>query len=292
MTTTRLSTIEFSIGPGLSFRFDPVSELLRHRIETALAYHLGVDVDDGGDPIVVGAQRPDETALAKSEIIIEEPPLTVRRHGSSVFFDLPGVLSWADASRGLGGICADPDVKASLESWSHLVLAPLLIELASTKGWIGLHAAAIARSQRCVVLPGPSGAGKSTLFRDAATSAWDVLSDDLVWARQSDDGWRIHAFPKTHREPATPEPSTDNVPLSAIVFPEIERHPDHQLLELDAPETMVRLVRQTAFLTLGTEGGKRFEALISMVSSVPAYRLIAGSSDTTATELLTPLVVR
>lgn len=48
-----------------------------------------------------------------------------------------------------------------------------------------IHAAAITRDGRAVLLAGPSGAGKSTLAYVAHTAAIDVLSEDHVWVQLS-----------------------------------------------------------------------------------------------------------
>jgi hypothetical protein len=48
-----------------------------------------------------------------------------------------------------------------------------------------LHAAAVHRHGRAVLLMGPSGAGKSTLAYAAHAAGLDVLSEDIVWVQMS-----------------------------------------------------------------------------------------------------------
>ena len=60
-----------------------------------------------------------------------------------------------------------------------------------------IHAAAIARNGRGVLLAGASGAGKSTLAHMANSAGFDVLSEDTVWIQQTPSfrlwGWPGHA---------------------------------------------------------------------------------------------------
>jgi hypothetical protein len=48
-----------------------------------------------------------------------------------------------------------------------------------------LHAAAVHRHGRAVLLLGPSGAGKSTLAYTAHAAGLDVMSEDIVWVQMS-----------------------------------------------------------------------------------------------------------
>jgi hypothetical protein len=57
-----------------------------------------------------------------------------------------------------------------------------------------IHAAAIARNGRAVLLTGPSGAGKSTLAHLADTAGFDVLGEDHVWV-QLDPKCRVWGWP-------------------------------------------------------------------------------------------------
>lgn len=57
----------------------------------------------------------------------------------------------------------------------------LLVEKALRRSdAIGIHAAAVARARRSIILVGESGAGKTTLTLHLASIGWDYVTDDLV----------------------------------------------------------------------------------------------------------------
>ena len=58
---------------------------------------------------------------------------------------------------------------------------------------IAIHAAAVARAGRAIVLVGESGAGKTTLTLQLASAGWDYVTDDLVVV---DARGRLMPFPK------------------------------------------------------------------------------------------------
>lgn len=61
-------------------------------------------------------------------------------------------------------------------------------------GGMLIHSCGLRHAEVSVVFPGASGAGKTTLARKTL-DADDVLSDELVVVRRSDDGWRVHGTP-------------------------------------------------------------------------------------------------
>jgi hypothetical protein len=57
-----------------------------------------------------------------------------------------------------------------------------------------IHSCGLRHAEIGVVFPGQSGAGKTTLARKAP-DADDVLSDELVAVRRTEDGWRVSGTP-------------------------------------------------------------------------------------------------
>ncbi|HXY91400.1 MAG TPA: hypothetical protein VEP49_02915 [Acidimicrobiia bacterium] len=64
-----------------------------------------------------------------------------------------------------------------------------------------VHAAAIARGERAVLVLGTSGAGKSTLAFCALRGGWDVLSDDLVGVRGEGAALAVTGVPRPFAVP-------------------------------------------------------------------------------------------
>lgn len=70
----------------------------------------------------------------------------------------------------------DPDP----DTLSHLLLDQVLPRVLAHQGLLVLHAAAVARGGRAILLAGGSGAGKSTLAAALFRRGWAVLCDDAV----------------------------------------------------------------------------------------------------------------
>ena len=71
--------------------------------------------------------------------------------------------------------CADTDGIAPMLHGNAVVIAYEL-----SQGLIGLHAAAVFRRGKCMLLPAPSGSGKSTLTAALIGSGFALCADDLV----------------------------------------------------------------------------------------------------------------
>ncbi len=274
-----------SVGPGLAFCFDLADDLLR-RVERFLAYFTRPDAPPASEPIGIGSEAPPAEVDA-GDVVLEEPPLIVRRSGALTLFELPRVWAWCDAGRGRAGIQAHQAPAAELDLFVGLTLAPMLLELAPARGWLGVHAAAVAIDGTGILLPGPSGAGKSTIFAGVHRTGHGVLSDDLVWLRPAAQGTTMHAFPRGGD--AMPGPTADAAPLGVIVCPTIVDRTRSRLLPLDFAPTLEVLVDQGGFLSAGAPAGERFRTLVRIARSIPAYRLEAGRRRMEAPSLLDEL---
>lgn len=76
-----------------------------------------------------------------------------------------------------------------LEDITFISLAPLL----RRRGYYLVHAFAVAKDGRALLLVGPSGSGKSTTGLNLVTNGWGFLANDVVLVRQRPDG--VYAFP-------------------------------------------------------------------------------------------------
>lgn len=282
-------SLRVSVGPGLAFRFD-LPESLLHRVARFLDYFTRGEPSPADNPVPVTSE-PQVVAASEGSVLLEEPPLVVRQAGEVVLFELPRVRAWCDGARGRARVVLDRPSDAELDLFVGLALAPMLLELAPSRGWLGVHAAGVAIGDAGILLPGPSGAGKSTIFRHVHRAGHGVLSDDLVWLLPSADGATMCAFPRGGVDPV-PDPTADAVPLRAIVCPVIAGGDDNRLSPLDFPKALEILVDQGGFLGSGAAAGDRFRALVRLARSVLAYRLEAGRRRRETPTLLARLALR
>jgi hypothetical protein len=74
------------------------------------------------------------------------------------------------------------------------VLRVIFSVLLPREGGLLVHSCGLRHEEIGVVFPGASGLGKTTLARKAP-DADDVLSDEMIAIRRTDDGWRVHGTP-------------------------------------------------------------------------------------------------
>lgn len=83
--------------------------------------------------------------------------------------------------------------------WHFLELA--FYQMLEARGWMGVHASALVRDERTLLLRAASGGGKTTLaFAGARSGRFKALAEDVVWL--SPDGarcwgipWHFHLLP-------------------------------------------------------------------------------------------------
>lgn len=155
---------------------------------------LGFQVSLALDP--VGPPPMTEKARAARLAEIEETQLSVTATDKSLRFerwDLSARLSAKPAPRrrlrwvGKGRCAMNP---YSLDCVLRIIYSVLL----PREGGLLIHSCGLRHEAIGVVFPGASGLGKTTLARKAP-DADDVLSDEMIAIRRTDDGWRIHGTP-------------------------------------------------------------------------------------------------
>lgn len=289
MTAESRPTI--TVGPGLSFAFRGLPAALWRRAERFLGHSARPGPATGADPVVLTTDPPEE-ALLEARVVLDLPSLLVREREGTVLFETAGVLAWCDTRTGEAGIALDDPTDAELDHFAGFTLGPLLVEAAASRGWFGIHAAAVSVGGAGILLTGPSGCGKSTIFASMHRAGHGVLSDDLVWLRPTGDGVRLHALPRGPYGNPAPGPTADDVPLRAIVCPEIAGRDDSRLLPAEVPELVPTLLEQSGLLASGESLGGRFQALVRVARAVPAYRLEAGRRREDVPPLLSRLAMR
>ena len=173
-----------------------------------------------------------------------------------------------------------------------------------------LHAAAVERNGRAVVMPGPSGAGKSTLCISLVSRGWRLLSDEFAMVQPSDGLLQPHprpislkntsidmmaerlpdahfskryegtskgtvAFLRAPREAI--EKADETVRPAVVVFPRYKSDTRAELKPLERAHAFMRLVDNAAnYFTMSEIG---FETLASLVETCDHYTLSYNTLD-------------
>lgn len=113
----------------------------------------------------------------------------------------PGSVAYVDPPRGEALAYVSTALAGDRSHFRVAFLEAITLVLTTHFDRHPIHAAAIRRGNRTVLLSGPSGAGKSTLAYMAYAAGLEVLSDDLVWVQLNPRfqlwGWprRVHLMP-------------------------------------------------------------------------------------------------
>ena len=277
-------TLYLRVGEGLGFRFERLSVSLERYLRRFLVGSTCGPSASAPDDLVIieGLPPPDGNVR---HVVLSEGPVQIWRAGAVVGLESLGATGWCDPGRGVGGLIVRSSEPHTVEAVAALMAAPLLMELAAARGWLGLHAAGVAWEGRGVLLPAPSGGGKSTIFRNAAAAGLDVLSDDLIWLEETPEGFRMWPFPRGAPAEAAPDPTAADVPVAAIVCPTITDGEHSRLVALRPEQAFEALVTQGGFLAGGRHTAARFASLVRLAST-PAWRLEAGSAQQEVPDLL------
>jgi hypothetical protein len=130
------------------------------------------------------------------------PLLRVGRlhHGAYIFSYSDGVRFAID-SHGREIVAGWPEGYA-LEDAATYLTGPVLAFALRLRGWICLHASAVAIEDRAIALVGSPGAGKSTTSAAFAKNGYAVLSDDVVALADEGDSFRVQpGYPRVNLWP-------------------------------------------------------------------------------------------
>jgi hypothetical protein len=189
--------------------------------------------------------------------------ISLWRSGDELVVDSGGSLRAHVTATGatIGGAMGDAaDAAAQLRRIVHHVVAHLL----SLNGRVVVHAAAVGRGGRALLILGGSGFGKSTSAFLASMAGWSLLSDDLVALRRAADG--VDAI-GIHRAVAVPAEvaGIDAMPIDRDV-----RDRARPTVVLDGRPHRIAAV---ALVEHGTAAGSLIEAPMTEVA-----RRIVGSA--------------
>ena len=196
-----------------------------------------------------------------------------------------------------------------------------LIELLRRRGLYTIHATALEKHGRGVLIPGTSGRGKTTAFISLLRSGYRYLSDDHPLIR--DAGTHVDVlpfpikinvtdatvdfFPELRRapesvlRPGTPKrafyaeemyPTSvgDSCQAAIVLFPHVVDAP-HSHLELLPKSRALEVLLPQALLVYDPEVARReFQVLAKLVQQVDCYRLHFGRDILDLPKLITPLL--
>jgi hypothetical protein len=151
----------------------------------------------GPGPGAAAAGRADARQQAPAPVLRCEGPYLYQASGRN------SVLV-ADRARGLAFGYVSPSTAADGPLVSSLYLQAALFYLLECRGFLGIHAAALARGGCGLLLRGASGQGKTTLAYAAARRGFQALSEDVVWVEVERAAWwgapwTFHLLPDARR---------------------------------------------------------------------------------------------
>lgn len=213
-----------------------------------------------------------------------------------------------DLERGhASGCIADDFWHYPLADQRDFFMRSLLLLLRQV-GIYGLHANGLSHHGQGLLLVGPSGSGKTTLTLSLLQVGWRALGDDVVALRQREEGITALAlqrgfactiqtmtfFPhlpladaqqlETIRQKrwlapvaAEAEPLSSACQPTLLLFPIIIDAAHSHLTPLDATQTMLGLMAQSAALLLAPRAAAQQMSMLRQLGrQAPSYRLALG----------------
>ena len=180
---------------GLNLRVEVDRVPLRDACASAFAlYGPG---DPAAPPDLRFAFSVAQGRLSVSDALRESEP-TFRISATSAAAEMGGSRLEADPARGLAHGRFTPSLLSDLPLLRHHFLQFALSVMLPPRGFLGVHAAALARNGRAALLRGPSGCGKSVLAY-AGSRRMQLLSDSTVWIAPDGRWW---GWPRLHLPPS------------------------------------------------------------------------------------------
>jgi hypothetical protein len=116
--------------------------------------------------------------------------------GTQFLIDNPGTRIWA----------IWPDETLTLEDAATYFLGPVMGFVLLLRGFISLHACAVAFGNRAVAIVGPAGSGKSTTAAAFAERGYRVLAEDVVTLRDLQNEFLVQpSYPSIRLWPSSVE---------------------------------------------------------------------------------------
>jgi hypothetical protein len=208
---------------------------------------------------------------------------------------------------GKTSIAVDGPCEAHLWALSHPLLTIPLIEALKRRKHYSVHAAALARGARGLVISGSSGSGKSTLALALVRAGFDFMGDDMLFLTRSAAGLQALALPEAfdlteHSVGFFPElsdllesrlrPGWPKHQLHVderfgakiawrceprlLVFPRVASSGKSVLTVMPRNQALMELL-PNVLLTDGASSQEHLEACSALVQSTACYRLETGT---------------
>jgi len=245
---------------------------------------VGADFDCGGavvrvDPSLVENSRP-RVHLAAFEAS-GEPALEIVRHRQLAE---PGLLAEGPLGRCrfvVTGSRMDVEVDDGAFP-AELVLRLAWYLVATRRGGLLIHAAALTNGERAIVASGKSGDGKSTLSRLCSAGGLQLLTDEIVqlfpdgtaagtpFRSDADNVGRPGRFPVSHFVALSKASHEALEPLGALAAGELASSQcfDGSVASLPRPELRRRLLSFLSHVHLGTLAFRKDEAVAAFVAKL------------------------
>jgi hypothetical protein len=244
------------------------------------------------------------------------------RDGSDTLIDFHerGLLWKAAEQDWMEGYVVDPD--GLHRDVRVLFLNVALTELLKRHGLYSIHATALEKGGRGVLIPGASGQGKTTCCVSLLRGGYRCLSDDHPFLRRGGQGLELLSFPvkvdvteKTvgffpelrgaserlyqgirkqyfYLEELFPQGIAESCRPAVLLFPQIIDWPTSSLEPLPRARALQELLRH-GVLALDEEVARRqFHSVADLVETVACYRLYFGEDILDLPRLLDPLLER
>jgi hypothetical protein len=245
------------------------------------------------------------------------PPLVCRSHGHLFYLSVgPENTIVSDLRKGytFGYLTQRMAADRAFIRYTFIEAAAQSM-LGMSRGYVAIHAACVVKNGVPLMISGPSGTGKSTLAYACLKNGYQLLTEDSVQARISQQGielwglpWKLHLLPDNHhffpelegldtcrqvngelkieidvleRFPGGALPHASAGPIVFLERPKKESRPAHQSLALDEA-----LRRFEAIWSWETGWKAEFDSQLKHLLGRGAYHLLAGDTpDETVQEL-------
>ena len=228
-----------------------------------------------------------------------------------------GLVAIHMGCRSLEGYLIEPETM--YPERCHLIFRLLLTELLKGDGIYAVHAAAVEKGGRGVLLPGSSGRGKTTCAVSLIRGGYGYLGDDYSLLRENGRQLEILSFPMIvgvtertleffpesrpidgldHRKPQkrslnveelSRADAADLCEPAFVVFPWIVDSPKSYLEPLPKSRALEELLPQGPQMIEEDTARRQFRALSNLVESAACYRLYFGEDVGDLPHLIDPL---